>query len=273
MARQKVEDNLFYVIFRLTPTWATATIVVGFFVAMRYLAPLLTHNSLLSQMGAAYAPWLTFLLALFALYAEADKYKWRRLLSQQSSLDTLRGLTWQEFEMLVGEAYRRQGYSVEETGGSGPDGGVDLILRRTGETVLVQCKRWKQQAKVGAPTVRELRGAVARDNATQGIFVTSSTFTREAIVEAEGQPLELIDGAALLELVKQAQGQQAQGQPAPINTAQAPVAANEPSSAVPACPQCGEPMLKRTARSGANAGSEFWGCPAFPRCRGTRQLQ
>lgn len=269
MARQKVEDNLFYVIFRAIPTWATATIVAGFYVALRYLAPLLTHNSMGAQMGAAYAPWLTFLLALFALYAEADKYKRRRLLSQQSSLDTLRGLTWQEFELLVGEAYRRQGYSVEETGGSGPDGGVDLVLRRTGETVLVQCKRWKQQAKVGAPTVRELRGAVARDRAARGIFVTSSTFTHEATIEAQGQPpLELVDGSALLELVKLSQGQ-----PAPINTAQAPVAANEPSSAVPACPQCGEPMLKRTARSGANAGSEFWGCPAFPRCRGTRQLQ
>ncbi len=211
---------------------------------------------------------LVFALVLIALYAEADKYKRRRLLKQQSSLNTLRGLTWQEFEMLVGEAYRRQGYRVEETGGSGPDGGVDLVLRRGGETVLVQCKRWKQQAKVGAPTVRKLRGAVARDQATRGIFVTSSTFTREAIAEAQGQPpLELVDGAALLELV-----QQAQGQAVSANTTQIPIAANEASAGVPPCPQCGELMVKRTARSGANAGSEFWGCPAFPRCRGTRQI-
>lgn len=206
---------------------------------------------------------------MIALYAEGDKYKRRRLLKQQNSLDTLRGLTWQEFELLVGEAYRRQGYSVEETGGSGPDGGVDLVLRRTGETVLVQCKWWKQQAKVGAPTVRELRGAVAKAQAARGVFVTSSAFTREAYAEAQGQPpLELVDGAALLELVKQAQEQSAS-----VNTAQTPVAANEPPSVVPLCPRCGELMVKRTARSGANAGSQFWGCPAFPRCRGTRQLE
>ncbi len=268
MARQKVEDNLFYVLFRRIPTWATAATVTASYPVLRYLLPALTHGSLWALIGSAFAPWLTFALALIALYAEADKYQRRQLLKQQSSLETLRGLTWQEFELLVGEAYRRQGYSVEETGGSGPDGGVDLVLRRTGETVLVQCKRWKQQAKVGAPTVRELRGAVARDKATRGIFVTSSTFTREAIAEAQGQPLELVDGAALLELVKQAQGQ-----PVPANTAQMPIAANEAPSALPLCPRCSQPLLKRTARSGANAGSEFWACSTFPRCRGTRPLQ
>ena len=274
MARQKVEDNLFYLIFRQVPTRVTVAAVIGCYILLRWLLPLLMHGSLWAQMGAAYAPWLTFLLALLALSAEVDKYKRQRLLKQQSGLDTLRGLTWQEFELLVGEAYRRQGYKVEETGGSGPDGGVDLVLRRGGGTVLVQCTRWKQQAKVGAPTVRELRGAVARAKAARGIFVTSSTFTREAIAEAQGQPLELVDGLALLELVKQAQGQAASGNTAqtPLATTEAP-SENEAPSDVPLCPQCGDLMVKRTERSGPNAGREFWGCPAFPRCRGTRRLE
>lgn len=34
-----------------------------------------------------------------------------------------------------------------------------------------------------------------------------------------------------------------------------------------ACPKCGEPMVLRKAKSGANAGQEFWGCSAFPKCR------
>ena len=38
---------------------------------------------------------------------------------------------------------------------------------------------------------------------------------------------------------------------------------------IPSCPKCGRPMVRRTARRGANEGSEFWGCPEFPRCRGT----
>ncbi|MFP4500237.1 MAG: hypothetical protein ACLFTT_04485 [Candidatus Hydrogenedentota bacterium] len=31
-------------------------------------------------------------------------------------------------------------------------------------------------------------------------------------------------------------------------------------------------MAVRTARKGANAGAQFWGCSAYPQCRGTRKL-
>ena len=41
----------------------------------------------------------------------------------------------------------------------------------------------------------------------------------------------------------------------------------------PDCPKCGRAMVRRTARRGANAGSEFWGCSEFPRCRGIVQGQ
>ena len=39
----------------------------------------------------------------------------------------------------------------------------------------------------------------------------------------------------------------------------------------PGCPKCDRPMVRRTARRGANAGREFWGCSDFPRCRGVVQ--
>ena len=39
------------------------------------------------------------------------------------------------------------------------------------------------------------------------------------------------------------------------------------SEETPQCPKCDHTMVKRTARRGANAGSEFWGCSEFPRCR------
>jgi hypothetical protein len=35
----------------------------------------------------------------------------------------------------------------------------------------------------------------------------------------------------------------------------------------PVCPKCSSPMVRRRAKSGANAGKEFWGCSAFPKCR------
>ncbi len=265
MARQKVEDSLLYWIFHRVSVWASVAIVAASYVVLRYLLPLLMHGNPWAVIGAAYAPWITFVMAVIALYAEADKHKRRKLLEKQTGLGTLREMSWQDFELLVGEAYRRQGYRVEETGGGGPDGGVDLILGRDRETALVQCKRWKQ-AKVRAPTMRELRGAVARDAATRGIFVTCGEFTAEAIAEAQGQPpIELVNGAALLELVRQAHGQTPTAQETPTPVPEAP-------AAPPACPNCGKLMVKRTARSGANAGNKLWGCSTYPRCRGTRQI-
>lgn len=35
--------------------------------------------------------------------------------------------------------------------------------------------------------------------------------------------------------------------------------------------QVGKPMVLRTARKGARAGSQFWGCPAYPGCKGVRE--
>jgi four helix bundle suffix protein len=46
--------------------------------------------------------------------------------------------------------------------------------------------------------------------------------------------------------------------------------ANDPG---PRCPLCGQAMIVRTARSGKRNGSRFWGCSAYPGCRGVRQLE
>jgi predicted RNA-binding Zn-ribbon protein involved in translation (DUF1610 family) len=38
------------------------------------------------------------------------------------------------------------------------------------------------------------------------------------------------------------------------------------------CPQCGKPMVLRTAKRGANQGKQFWGCSGYPKCRTARQI-
>jgi restriction system protein len=40
----------------------------------------------------------------------------------------------------------------------------------------------------------------------------------------------------------------------------------------PACPRCGGMMALRTAKTGRNAGSQFWGCVAYPKCDGTTEV-
>jgi four helix bundle suffix protein len=43
--------------------------------------------------------------------------------------------------------------------------------------------------------------------------------------------------------------------------------------APPPCPRCGKGMVLRTTRKGGRAGSQFWGCPDYPECKGTRQVR
>jgi restriction system protein len=40
-------------------------------------------------------------------------------------------------------------------------------------------------------------------------------------------------------------------------------------SKIPQCPQCGGQMALRTAKTGKNAGQQFWGCTQYPDCKGT----
>ncbi|MFA5204365.1 MAG: four helix bundle suffix domain-containing protein [Lentisphaeria bacterium] len=42
----------------------------------------------------------------------------------------------------------------------------------------------------------------------------------------------------------------------------------DPPDRIPACPQCGRPMVLRTAKKGKNAGRPFWGCSDYPECKG-----
>ncbi|HWI09984.1 MAG TPA: restriction endonuclease [Burkholderiaceae bacterium] len=112
---------------------------------------------------------------------------------------------WREFETLVAEAFRRQGYQVlDSTRGTAESGG-ELTLRRERETFLVQCKHWKE-AKVGVDAVHALQRAMTARGASGGFMLTDGRFAREAIAFANGCNVRLIDGAALQGLLDQAKG-------------------------------------------------------------------
>jgi restriction system protein len=204
-------------------------------------------------------------VCLAAAAASAWKASQRRALAlgvtTSGSAASLDGMTWQEFELLVGEAFRQKGYKVTELGGAGPDGGVDLVLTKGSEKFLVQCKQWKA-FKVGVDVVRELYGVMAAKGAAGGFVVTSGKFTVDAQEFARGRNVTLVDGDKLYAMLQSAraglkQGTQASG--VPVGSGMPP----------PVCPACGSAMVKREAKRGANAGSAFWGCSTYPKCRGS----
>jgi len=78
-------------------------------------------------------------IGLAGLVATEDTVRGHRLASRSRSVDDLRRISWQDFERLVAEAFRRSGYRADLTA-RGADGGVDIILTRGGSQTLVQCK-------------------------------------------------------------------------------------------------------------------------------------
>ncbi|QIB51791.1 restriction endonuclease [Pseudomonas sp. OIL-1] len=179
---------------------------------------------------------------------------------------TIDGLSWQQFEQLIGEAFRRQGYSITETGGNGPDGGIDLILRKGGEKYLVQCKHWRS-LKVGVPVVREFFGAMAVEGAAGGFVVTSGEFTGAAKAFASGRNIQLLDGAQLKPWLAQHRSR-----PVDPTFAEPAQPVHQPVPENPVCPVCNSTMIKRLAKRGANAGNAFWGCSKYPGCRGVANV-
>lgn len=116
------------------------------------------------------------------------------------SIEDMQLLTPTEFEKLVAKTYRDQGNRVDEVGSTG-DHGIDLVVHtRKGETVLVQCKKYK--GKVGEPVVRDFYGVLRASEADSGAIVTTGQITPQARLWAEGKPIYLYDGRAFLKIIE-----------------------------------------------------------------------
>lgn len=216
----------------------------------------------LANIGQYILPLIFIVGAVVSVLGQRRRQALVLKVAESDSPAALNEMTWREFEGLIQEAFRLRGYSVRRVGGDGPDGGVDLILDRGAEKVLVQCKQWRA-LRVGVSVVRELYGVMAAQGAAAGIVVTSGSFTPDAVEFASGRNVRLIAGPELMELIREAKA----SAPREVSA----VRAHNPSSnfTAPGCPRCGSPMVRREAKRGANVGRAFYGCSRYPVCRGT----
>jgi len=112
------------------------------------------------------------------------------------------------FERLIQRLLRESGFvQVQVTGKSG-DGGIDgkgimKLGGLLGFHVIFQCKRYK--GSVSPSQIRDFRGAMI-GRADKGLFVTTGSFTKDAIKEASrdgASPIDLIDGDLLVDKLKE----------------------------------------------------------------------
>ncbi|MGJ7605580.1 restriction endonuclease [Variovorax sp. LT1R20] len=175
---------------------------------------------------------------------------------QQWSPAVLAAIEWRRFEALCEALYAQAGFTTRSQS-HGADGGVDIWLYSKHSDVprVVQCKHWRSNP-VGVKEMREFFGVMASHQLKSGTYVTSSTFTAEAIAFAKTNGIHAQDGTALLELISKR---------TPEQQAALLAVAYEGEYWRPTCASCGTKMVERN--SSKNEGS-FWGCANYPKCRG-----
>lgn len=258
MAREK--EGLFELLV-LLPWWVSVIVSLSAYAGMTYIAPnIVTENIFLQAILKALpnlSPIIPLVLLIPAAISAFNSWRKRKLLDSQNSIQSIHNLSWREFEELVGEAFRRQGYTVIENSHAGADGGIDIRLRKDGQLHIVQCKNWKS-SKVGVQVVREMFGVMVSEHASKVSIIISGDFTKEARDFAKNKPVDLIDGDRLSSMISE------------VQTRTNFKVSDKAKPSLITCPRCGGKLVLRTAKKGAHSGNQFLGCSSFPKCRYTR---
>lgn len=234
-------DRLILWIVKHVPGQAIAVLAASSYLGLELALPLILNwSALWIAVANLWGTIFAASLALGWLGVQIQARDRRHLLEWSSDLRLLDG---EEFEWLVGEVFRREGWAVTERGHQdAPDGYIDLELTRGPERRLVQCKRWTVRW-VGVDEIRQLVAALTREKlpTSAGVFVTLSRFNQHAVAEAQVSGLELIDNADLFDRVEK-------------------VRRTEP------CETCHQPMLLNHSTYG------WWFRCVTPNCGGKRHL-
>lgn len=139
----------------------------------------------------------------------ASAYKQLRLALEAEVLSSVKESSPSFFERLVVDLLVKMGYggSRQDAGkalGKSGDGGIDGIINedRLGlDVIYIQAKRW--EGAVGRPEIQKFAGALQGQRARKGVFITTSSFTKEAIEYASliESKIILIDGQHLSRLM------------------------------------------------------------------------
>lgn len=176
------QETLFRILSR-QPWWVTLLVGFGLFALVRVFYPPI-------------APFIMVPFALLAIYIGFKQWRSGSSADAGERLVALRAMAWDEFSTLVTDAYRRDGYAVAPSDGAGHD----FKLTKNGRLTLLQCRRWKV-SQVGAGPVRELATAIDKNEAYNGICIGGNDFSAPARALAKQEPITLIAGLELAQLV------------------------------------------------------------------------
>ena len=119
-----------------------------------------------------------------------------------SNIDYMK-LSDHEFEQFCSDVLNTLGYRTKVTKAK-CDGGKDLIgTDQQGNKLYGECKQWTKTT-VGRPALQKLRGAMADANIKQGMFITTSRFSKPALEYAKRNNIRCVDQNELNKLIAKA---------------------------------------------------------------------
>lgn len=100
--------------FSYLPCWASVVAGIVVYIGLTYVLPaLVTDNQILVMVvgaGKSVAIWFSLLFLIPAVTSIYRRRKRKQLVEYQTSIKTLRETSWSDFEVLVGEVFRRKGF-------------------------------------------------------------------------------------------------------------------------------------------------------------------
>ncbi len=136
--------------------------------------------------------------AYVAKKEEEQKKKLQEGLESLGAPGGLEGISGWEFEKIIAELFKKLGYTVSVTKGSG-DEGIDLFLEKEGLRAGVQCKRWKTM--IGQRVIREFYGSLIHAKLKKGFIITTNRFSKAAKDFVRGKSIILIDREELRRII------------------------------------------------------------------------
>lgn len=112
------------------------------------------------------------------------------------------------FEEFCARLFSAHGYQVHLTPATN-DGGYDLVVYRDGVNGIVECKCYAPDNAVGRPLLQKLAGANEVVGAEKMSFVTTSSYTAEALGYARRLGIACVDGRALMAMWEEVGGPRA----------------------------------------------------------------
>ena len=199
----KVKQKSIIEILISIPWWVHLFLIAGILLSPSFINEYIYNNpnQILYVINKKIMPEFTWIISgflfLFMLIQFLSRYKKRKLFFNEYDIEQLKRISWQDFELLVTETFKRDGYKVKEAGGAQADGGIDLEAYRGGQKIIVQCKHWKKTS-VGVNIVREMFGVGIHEQASVVYIVTCGYFTKDAKEFAKGKAMRLVNGYQLL---------------------------------------------------------------------------